>query len=79
MRVFTLDELSSYNGKDGAPTYIAYQGIVYDVSSSYFFRGGRHWVRHSAGKDLFEEIAQAPHDASLLERFPIVGRLSTEG
>ena len=77
MQVFTLLELSRYNGRDGMPTYIAYQGKVYDVSGSYFFRGGRHWVHHHAGSDLSEEIGQAPHDETLLERFPVVGKLAS--
>jgi predicted heme/steroid binding protein len=76
MQVFTLDQLSQYNGQDGMPVYIAYRGYVYDVSGSYFFRKGRHWVQHSAGCDLSEEIGKAPHDDSLIQKFPIVGTLS---
>jgi predicted heme/steroid binding protein len=75
MRVFTLAQLSNYNGQDGSPAYIAYHGLVYDVSGSYFFRKGRHWVRHSAGCDLTEEIVNAPHDDSLLQNFSVVGTL----
>ncbi|MFZ2095813.1 MAG: cytochrome b5 domain-containing protein [Anaerolineales bacterium] len=78
MRVFTLEELSNYNGRDGSPAYIAYRGLVYDVSDSYFFRNGRHWVRHSAGCDLSEEISNAPHDDSLLQNFSVVGTLSPQ-
>ncbi|MCL4559140.1 MAG: cytochrome B5 [Chloroflexi bacterium] len=76
MRVFTLQDLSRYNGRDGNLAYVAYRGLVYDVSGSYFFRGGRHWVRHNAGSDLSDEIDQAPHDESLLQRFPVVGSLT---
>ena len=76
LRVFTLEELSQYNGKDGAPIYIAYQGLIYDVSGSYFFRGGRHWVTHHAGNDLTAEISSAPHTDALLKRFSVVGQLS---
>jgi predicted heme/steroid binding protein len=76
MRAFTLEQLNRYNGRDGFPAYIAYRGFVYDVSDSYFFRKGRHWVSHSAGCDLSAEISQAPHDDSLLKKFPIVGTLS---
>ena len=32
-RRFTKKELRQYNGKGGAPVFIAYQGNVYDVST----------------------------------------------
>ena len=73
MRTFTPTALKQFDGKNGAPAYIAYQGVVYDVSNSYFWRGGRHWVRHSAGSDLTAELAQAPHSAAMLKRVPEVG------
>lgn len=76
MQVFTLEQLSHFHGRDGTPAYVAYRGLVYDVSASYFFRTGRHWVRHRAGTDLTQEIIDAPHDDSLLHKFPVVGTLS---
>jgi predicted heme/steroid binding protein len=76
MREFTLEELSKYNGREGSSAYVAYHGIVYDVSGSYFFRNGSHWITHCAGCDLSEEIADAPHDETLLRKFPVVGSLS---
>jgi predicted heme/steroid binding protein len=75
MRTFTIKELAAYDGKNGAPAYIAYHGKVYDVSDSYMWRNGQHWVRHSAGVDYSGGLDQAPHGADLLERFPIVGIL----
>src|SRR5262245_49489148 len=33
-RVFTERELLQYNGEKGRPVYIAYKGLVYDVSRS---------------------------------------------
>jgi predicted heme/steroid binding protein len=77
MREFTLSELNGYNGQDGSPAYVAYHGFVYDVTSSYFFHNGQHWIIHKIGTDLSGEIAAAPHDDSLLKKFPVVGSLST--
>jgi predicted heme/steroid binding protein len=77
MREFTLAELGGYNGQHGAPAYVAYHGHVYDVTGSYFFRNGRHWIIHRAGTDLSAEIAAAPHDSSFLHKFPVVGSLKT--
>jgi predicted heme/steroid binding protein len=77
MREFTLSELSRYDGQDGSPAYVAYKGLVYDVSGSYYFRNGCHWIIHQIGSDLSGETAAAPHDDSLLQKFPVVGSLST--
>jgi predicted heme/steroid binding protein len=77
-RVFTKQELSQYNGKNGAPAYIACGGKVYDVSASYFWRNGRHQVVNAAGADLTSELQQAPHGAEMLERVPVVGILSDD-
>ena len=75
MRVFTAEELARCDGKDGAPAYIAYKGIVYDVSSSFLWRRGRHWVLHWAGADLTGSLASAPHGEDLLSRVPAIGVL----
>jgi predicted heme/steroid binding protein len=74
-RKFTEEDLKQYNGQNGSPVYIAFKGIVYDVSRSYHWQNGRHWVLHSAGTDLTAELEQAPHSADLIEAFPVVGEL----
>ncbi len=76
MRSFTVQELKQYDGTQGRPAYVACRGTVYDVSGSFLWQGGRHMVVHSAGADLTDELSQAPHAADLLERCPVVGRLS---
>jgi len=75
MRRLTKEELAQYNGKDGAPAYIAYEGKVYDVSHSFLWQKGRHQVLHTAGIDLTTELDAAPHGADMLERFPVIGML----
>ncbi|MDH7487722.1 MAG: cytochrome b5 domain-containing protein [Anaerolineae bacterium] len=75
MREFTKEELARYDGQDGAPAYIAYQGKVYDVSDSFLWQKGRHQALHHAGADLTDELDQAPHGADLLARVPVIGRL----
>lgn len=74
-RRFTKRELRRYNGNHGAPVFVAYQGIVYDVSTSFLWQRGRHQVLHAAGMDLSDSIKAAPHDAELLLKFPMVGEL----
>jgi predicted heme/steroid binding protein/uncharacterized membrane protein len=75
MKEFTPEELSSFNGKDSRPVYIALQGKVHDVSQSPLWSKGLHMNRHPAGKDLAGEISAAPHGTEVLERYPQVGVL----
>jgi predicted heme/steroid binding protein len=76
LKEYTRTELSRYDGRNGAPAYIAYKGLIYNVSGSYHWRNGEHWVLHSAGRDLTAEMHDAPHDTDLLEAFPVIGMLS---
>jgi len=72
-RLFTWEELRRYNGKYGAPAYIAYKGKVYDLSATFLWQDGKHQVMHAAGEDLTGSLEQAPHGGDFLKRFPIVG------
>jgi predicted heme/steroid binding protein len=69
-KIFTAEILAQYDGKNGQPSYIAIDGIVYDVSG--LFKGGLHhgW---SAGKDLSAEFHNQ-HEKSYLNGFSIVGK-----
>jgi predicted heme/steroid binding protein len=73
---FTLEELMRYDGKDGRPAYIAYKGKVYDVTESYLWADGDHQGEHVAGRDLTDEIGNAPHGEEELERVKPVGVLA---
>ena len=71
----TEDELKKCDGQEGRPAYIAFRGRVYDVSGSDLWSGGMHQLRHQAGKDLTADFAAAPHDESVFQRLPSVGKL----
>ncbi len=73
MKEFDLTSLSRFNGQDGNPVYIVYQGRVIDVSQSKLWKTGLHMKRHQAGSDLTEDIAAAPHGLEVLDRYPQVG------
>lgn len=73
MQQFSEKELQKYNGKDGMPAYIAYQGNVYDVSESKLWKNGSHFKKHFAGCDLTAEMANAPHTDEVFVNFPCVG------
>lgn len=76
MKIFTEEALSEFNGKDGHRSYIAYKGLVYDVTESYHWKGGTHWVLHDAGKDLTNEMYFAPHFDDVLMKFNVVGKFA---
>jgi predicted heme/steroid binding protein len=77
-RFFSELELRRYSGDEG-PFYVAYQGIVYDVTDCPKWRLGMHEGLHFPGLDLTEELGDAPHSAEVFSRPCVkpVGRLST--
>ncbi|WMI79976.1 cytochrome b5 domain-containing protein [Anaerotignum sp. MB30-C6] len=75
-RYFTLEELAYYDGKDGRPTYVAVNGVVYDVTNIPSWAGGTHF-RLNAGQDLTSKFATCHKGfESTLNKLPIVGYLS---
>jgi predicted heme/steroid binding protein len=72
---FTREELAKFNGRNGNPAYLAYNGKVYDVSESSFWLDGDHLGAHQAGKELTEELTLAPHGPENLDRVKLVGVL----
>lgn len=73
-KVFTLDELKTFDGLNGNPAYVAVNGNVYDVTNAKGWSNGAHQT-HLAGQDLSSVIASAPHGTSILEGLTIVGTL----
>ncbi len=79
-QILTMDELARFDGREGRPAYIAYEGHIYDVSDSKLWEGGIHFRKHRAGLDLSALLEQAPHDRGKLFSLSHVGKLidSTE-
>lgn len=71
-KVFDPVTLSAFDGKNGAPTYVALKGKVYDVSMLKLWRDGIH-MKHLSGNDLTDAILKAPHGEEKLEKLNIVG------
>jgi predicted heme/steroid binding protein len=67
-------QLALRNGQDRPEIWVAYRGIIYDVSMSRLWRKGMHY-EHWAGQDLTDELKQAPHSEGVFERFQAVGCL----
>ena len=75
MREYTRAQLALRNGQDKPEVWIAFQGIIYNVSSSRLWRAGQHY-EHWAGQDLTEELSDAPHTEAVFEKFEKIGVLS---
>ncbi len=69
------EDLKLHNGKEGKPAYLSYKNRVYDVSGSRLWKEGVHMARHSAGEDLTDFLAMAPHGEEVLTRFKEVDKL----
>jgi predicted heme/steroid binding protein len=71
----TPEELAYYDGKEGRPGFIAYEGTIYDVSKSGIWYDGVHFFRHPAGADLTRFLKLAPHGEENILKMPEVGHL----
>ena len=76
--MITRAQLLRHNGDAGSEKWIAYDGIVYDVSECPNWRGDLHRDLHFPGQDLSGEIIDAPHAEDVFTRpcIKIVGRLA---
>ncbi|MCS7004648.1 MAG: cytochrome b5 [Cytophagales bacterium] len=72
---YTRSQLALRNGQDRPEIWIAFQGKIYDVTSSRLWREGKHY-EHWAGQDLTNELIHAPHTERVFEKFQIIGLLS---
>ena len=71
---YTLDELSQYNGQNGNKAYVAYKGIVYDVTHIKEWKDGKH-KGQNAGTDLTKTFSNSPHGDSIFQSAKIVGKI----
>jgi len=76
-RIISLAELRRNNGDIGSNKYVAYQGIVYDVTDCPRWRREMHERLHFAGQDLTGELLEAPHKEDVFSRpcVKVIGRL----
>jgi arsenite oxidase small subunit len=78
LRSFTQKELEPFDGKEGHPFYIVFNGKVYDLSKSHLWIEGTHMGIHTRNENLAESIKKAPHTQETLERFPIIGTFNEQ-
>ena len=69
----TPEQLAAFDGKEGRPAYIAYKGMIYDITNSRLWKNGSHMMKHHAGTDLTEMLKQAPHGEDKVLAMPQAG------
>lgn len=73
-KVVTRAQLALRNGQDKPEVWIAFQGKVYDVTTSRLWKNGKHY-EHWAGQDLTDELQDAPHTEEVFKKFQLIARL----
>jgi predicted heme/steroid binding protein len=71
---YTRAQLALRNGQDKPEVWVAFRGLIYEVTRSRLWKDGKHY-EHWAGQDLTDELKDAPHTEKVFDKFTIVGRL----
>lgn len=71
---YSRSQLALRNGQDKDEVWVAYKGVIYNVTKSRLWRNGKHY-EHWAGQDLTDELKDAPHSATVFDKFDIIGYL----
>jgi predicted heme/steroid binding protein len=74
MKKYSPQQLALRNGQDKEEIWIAYKGIIYDVTDSKLWKNGTHY-EHWSGQDLTAELKDAPHTEKVFEKLKVVGEL----
>ena len=79
-QIITTIELRRNNGDRGSRKWIAYDGIVYDVTDCPKWQLELHERMHFPGQDLTSELPDAPHKEDVFTRpcVKVVGRLEED-
>ena len=72
MKTYTRGQMALRNGQDKPEIWVAYKGIIYDVTESKLWKNGKHY-EHWAGQDLTLELSEAPHTEKVFEKFVPIG------
>jgi predicted heme/steroid binding protein len=79
-RIISHAELKRNTGERGTRKFVAYNGIVYDVTDCPKWRLDMHEWLHFPGQDLTSELPEAPHKEEVFKHdcVIIVGRLEVQ-
>lgn len=71
-KIFSDEELATFNGVGDNKAYYAFEGKVYDVTGSRLWKEGEHFGL-KAGTDLTGKLDGAPHGTEVFAGFTVVG------
>ena len=74
LHTYTRSQLALRNGQDRPEIWVAFQGLIYDMTQSKLWKNGKHY-EHWAGQDLTDELSDAPHSEKVFEKFNPIGKL----
>jgi predicted heme/steroid binding protein len=74
--VFDPGTLAAFDGSGGKKALIAHGGKVYDVTGLKRWKNGKH-MKHLAGTDMTDALANAPHGAEKLDPLTPAGEFDT--
>ncbi len=77
MKKYSPQQLALRNGQDRDEIWVAYNGLIYDVTNSKLWKNGTHY-EHWSGQDLTDELKDAPHTEKVFERLNIIGELQSQ-
>ena len=77
--IVTEMELRRNTGERGTRKFLAYRGVVYDVTDCPKWRTDLHEQLHFPGQDLTSELPEAPHKEDVFSRpcVKVVGKLQS--
>ena len=67
-RIVSLSELRRSTGERGTRMYVAYKGLVYDVTDCLRWKNGLHEGLHFPGQDLTGEMDETKHGEEVFKR-----------
>ena len=70
-KIINENELRRNNGDNGN-MYIAFGGVVYNVTDCPRWRTGLHEGLHFPGQDLTQELEEAPHGEEVFQRLTVI-------
>lgn len=63
-KTFTAAQLAEFNGKDGKASYVAYNGVVYNVTDNKIWKNGEHRGL-LAGTDITDDIKNCKYHVAI--------------
>lgn len=74
LRRVTRSELRRSDGYSGAPKFVAWNGLVFDVTECPKWRTDMHEEQHFPGQELTTALQEAPHKHEVFD-YPCVKQI----